>query len=50
MLSQLVGLGLINAFNDKNFDLLFCNNTSEPLVPFMHNLYDPLTNFFSTNS
>ena len=37
MLSQLTGPCLFNSFNDGKISLLFCNNTTEPAVPFMHN-------------
>ena len=33
---------LLNPFGSEKIHLLFCNNTCEPPVPFMHNHYVPL--------
>ena len=33
---------LFNPFSNENINLLFCNNTCEPPIPFMHNHYVPL--------
>ena len=42
MFSQLIEPRLFNAFSSEKIHLLFCNNTCEPPVPFIHNLYVPL--------
>ena len=42
MFSQLIEPRLFNPFSTEKIHLLFCNNTCEPPVPFMHNHYVPL--------
>ena len=42
MFSQLTEPHLFNPFSIEKIHLLFCNNTSEPPVPFMHNHNVPL--------
>ena len=42
MFSQLIEPRLFNPFSSEKIHLLFCNNTCEPPVPFMHNHYIPL--------
>ena len=42
MLSQLIETRLFNSFNSEKIHLLFCNNTWELPVPFMHNHHVPL--------
>ena len=41
LFSQLIEPRLFNPFNSEKSHLLFCNNTSKPLVPFVHNHYVP---------
>ena len=40
--SQLIKPRLFNPFSTEKIHLLFCNNTCEPPVPFMHNHFAPL--------
>ena len=42
MFSQLIEPRLFNPFSSEKLYLLFCNNTCEPPVPFIHNHYVPL--------
>ena len=42
MFSQLIEPRLFNPFSSEKIHLLFCNNTFEPPIPFMHNHYVPL--------
>ena len=39
MFIQLIEPRLFNPLSTENIHLLFCNNTCEPAVPFMHNYY-----------
>ena len=39
MFTQLIEPRLFNPLSTENIHLLFCNNTCEPPVPFMHNYY-----------
>ena len=50
MFSQLVEPRLFNPFSTEKIHLLFCNNTCEPPVPFIHNHYVPLIIFSQKNA
>ena len=50
MFSQLIEPRLFNPSSTEKIYLLFCSNTCEPPVPFMHNHYVPLMICFQKNA
>ena len=50
MLNQLIEPRLLNPFSSEKIHLLFCNNTCEPPLPFMHDHYVPLIIYSQKNA
>ena len=48
--SQLIEPYIFNPFSNEKGDLLLCNNSSKPPVPFMYNRYVPLIICFQRNA